>query len=99
LVCVVVEWCNYAIAFGNVRVLMDGRTERYDGPTRDAQHEIARVTAGWKAELARRGVDAVLAHRSDALAALLELAPDWNAVDLRDGIILLERERQTSFAR
>jgi hypothetical protein len=99
LVCVVVEWCNYAIAFGNVRVLMDGRTERYDGPTRDAQHEIARVTAGWKAELARRGVDAVLAHRSDALAALLELAPGWNAVDLRDGIILFERERQVSFAR
>jgi len=99
LVCVAVEWCNYAIAFGNVRVLMDGRTERYDGPARAAQHEIARVTAGWKAELARRGVDAVLARRSDALATLLELAPGWDAVDLQDGIILFERERQVSSAR
>jgi hypothetical protein len=91
LFCLVVDWCNYAAGFGNVRVLMDGRVERADPAALEAQQAIARVKPAWKNELAQRGIDAVVAHRADAVAQLLAFAPGWEATDLQDGVILFER--------
>ena len=92
MVCSVVEWCDYAMLLPNLRPLMDGRLERADRSTRDGQHAIATVGTGWKRELARRGIDTVLTHRTDALAALLELSPNWTVVDGDADVILFQRE-------
>jgi len=89
--CAVLEWCNYAITLGNVRVMMDARVERADPSVRAAQFTIARVKPGWKRELAARGIDAVVVRRSEALGQLLAFVPHWEAVDLEDGIVLYER--------
>jgi hypothetical protein len=90
--CSVVEWCDYAAILPNLRPFMDGRVERTDKPMRDAQHAIATVGTDWKKELARRRIDTVLTHRTDALAALLELSPHWTVVDGDADVVLLERE-------
>jgi len=92
LFCVVVEWCDYAIGFKDTRVVMDGRIEHYDEGARTAQHNIAHVSLGWKAELSSRRIDFVLAHRSDALATILAFVPGWSVVDLMDGVVLLQHE-------
>jgi len=89
--CAVAEWCNYAIAFGNVRVMMDGRVERVDASVREAQVTIARAKPGWKRELTQRGIDTVVVRRTDALGQLLAFVPRWEAIDLENGIVLYER--------
>jgi hypothetical protein len=91
VLCSVVSWCDYAVALPRLRALMDDRLELTDGSTREAQHDIARVQKGWKQQLVRHRIDAILTHRSDALAALLVLDAHWTAFDARDGAVLFER--------
>jgi len=92
VLCSVVAWCDYAVALPRLRALMDDRIELTDGATRKAQHDVTRVQKGWKQQLARHRIDAVLTHRSDALAALLVLDSHWTAFDARGGSVLFERE-------
>lgn len=92
IVCSVVAWCDFTVALPGLRSLVDDRVERSNTATRKAQHDIARVQKGWQQDLASYRIDAVLTHRTDALAALLELDPRWTASDAQGDAILFERE-------
>lgn len=92
--CSVIAWCDYAVVLPTLRPLMDERVERSNPSTRKAQHDVARVAKGWERTLASQHIDTVLTHRSDALAALLELSPHWSVVDARADAILFGREAQ-----
>jgi hypothetical protein len=91
MLCSVVEWCNYAIAFRNVDVMMDARVERAGLPVREDQFTITRAKPGWRHELAARGIDTIVVRRTDALGQLLAFVPRWEAIDLENGIVLYEK--------
>ncbi len=76
------EWCALVDALGrsDLRAFASDRIGVLDERQLRDQVSIVRVRAGWRAAIARNGIDAILVANGEALATILALQPDWHAV-------------------
>jgi hypothetical protein len=93
VLCRPTDWCALVDALGrsDVRAFSSDRIGSLDERRGVDVTTVQRVRPGWRAAIARDGIDAILVANGETLATLLALQPDWR-VDARD-------DRATLFVR
>jgi len=92
LFCEDFAWCSLALAHPNLRTFVDGRCDPFPLDVWNAYLAIERTSAGWRASLARFGIDTILASRHRPLANALAAEGDWRVVWRDERYVLFARE-------
>ncbi len=92
LLCADFGWCSGVLRDPRVRVFLDGRCDPYPPAVWKDYETVVGVRPGWRAVLARRGVDAIVVLRSRKLGRALRADRNWS-VAFDDGTFELVRRR------
>src|ERR1019366_9416548 len=93
------DWGGYAIwkLYPEYRVFVDGRADLYgDGLLRQSIKTVVELRTGWRDDLDRWKVEAVLVPPSCAVAQALLLDPNWHAAFSDSKAIVLFRRHPTA---
>jgi hypothetical protein len=88
LYCEDFAWCSLALEHKNLRTFVDGRCDPFPAGVWSVYLTIRKTAKGWHADVARFGIDTVLASRGQPLANALVAQRDWRVV-WRDGRYVL----------
>ena len=87
--CSEVVWCDGAVALG-LRVLADDRIGAMPAAVRRAQARISRARIGWRVDVGRYGVDAIVTTPRTALTTLL-VESGWTRVSHAGSVAVFVR--------